>query len=403
MKHEQFCSTLDSRLNAIKITTMTVIGTDINARIGTHTCADHANVNGPHGIKRGNVRGENLLHVLVSHRLRVENTFFKHRAEEYVTYTSLPNSLYPQGVPSMHDIFASSQSLHKWIRICKAVLDGVKSDHRAVQQKIMLLSIKFKSRVVSRGTINWQKILSDENLQMVYSKHLQSMTTPDMDYDDYNKIIIRAGELTATAHKRNCKGWFQASQSTLGPLLAYRNRLLHSICQTSHLPPSTQASMKADLTRLNHHIAHAISHAKAKWYADICTKIHGMQMEPQLAWEPIRLLTKGETAHHCKRTNMVMQMAHGTHATNASENMSVFSPHFYNVFNNHRSTDPKILQHIPQQHTMWGLNDSINYDEFSRAVQKLTNAKAAGLTGVRPKAFKAMHLCQPPTHLQICE
>ncbi len=33
----------------------------------------------------------------------------------------------------------------------------------------------------------------------------------------------------------------------------------------------------------------------------------------------------------------------------------------------------------------------INYDEFSRAVWKLKNAKAAGLTGLPPEAFKAMH------------
>jgi hypothetical protein len=304
---------------------MTVIG-NINAQIGTCTCADHANVISPHGIEQSNARGENLLHVLESHRLRVENAFFKHRTEEYVTHTSLPDSLYPKGVPSMHDNFACSQSLHKRIRECKAILDGVESDHPAVQLKIMLVSIKFKSRIVLRGTIDWPKILSDEHLQMVYNKHLQSMTTPDMDYDNYNEIIIRAVELTATAHKRKCEGLFQASQSTLGPLLADHYCLLHSVRQTSHLPPSIQALMKADLTRLNRHIAHAISHAKVKWYAEICVKIHGMQMEPQLAWEHIRLLTKGETAHHCKTMNMAMQMTDRTRATNALKNMSVFLP-----------------------------------------------------------------------------
>ena len=37
------------------------------------------------GIDRSNARSENLLHVLGSHNLRVENMFFQHQSEEYVT------------------------------------------------------------------------------------------------------------------------------------------------------------------------------------------------------------------------------------------------------------------------------------------------------------------------------
>jgi hypothetical protein len=39
---------------------------------------------------------------------------------------------------------------------------------------------------------------------------------------------------------------------------------------------------------------------------------------------------------------------------------------------------------------MWELNDPISWEEFTKAVQKLKNAKAPGLTGVPPEAFKAM-------------
>ena len=45
---------------------------------------------------------------------------------------------------------------------------------------------------------------------------------------------------------------------------------------------------------------------------------------------------------------------------------------------------------------MWELNDPITWDEFSKAVRKLKNAKAPGLTGVPPEAFKAMS----PTNLR---
>jgi hypothetical protein len=128
------------------------------------------------------------------------------------------------------------------------------------------------------------------------------------------------------------------------------------------------------------------------WYAKICSKIHNMKVNPCVAWEHIRLLAKGKTAHHKKTTNMAMRLLDGMRATNASENMSVFGPHFNRVFNNHRLVNSSILQHVPQRCTMWELNDPITWEEFCHAVRKLKNAKAPGLTGVPPEAFKAMSM-----------
>jgi hypothetical protein len=108
-----------------------------------------------------------------------------------------------------------------------------------------------------------------------------------MDYDSYQELILQAGALTATHHKRQCEGWFQMSHATLASLLKERNQVLHATKRTHHLPPDIQATMQADLKHLNCHIAHAVSHAKATWYADVCSKIHDMRMEPHLAWAHI--------------------------------------------------------------------------------------------------------------------
>jgi hypothetical protein len=116
-------------------------------------------------------------------------------------------------------------------------------------------------------------------------------------------------------------------------------------------------------------------------------------MEPCLAWKHIRLLTKGESAHHEQCTAMAMHIPDGSCAPNASENMSVLAPHFQQVFNNHCSTDPTLLEHITQRRTLCELNNLISWEEFSKAVRKLKNAKAAGLTKVPPKVFKAMTAC----------
>ena len=74
------------------------------------------------------------------------------------------------------------------------------------------------------------------------------------------------------------------SCTTLAPLLEDHNQVLHSTKHAHHLPAEIQATMQADLKCLNRHIAHVVLHAKAVWYADVCSKIHDMRMEPRLAW-----------------------------------------------------------------------------------------------------------------------
>jgi hypothetical protein len=314
--------------------TQLVVGLDINARIGTLTSVEHNQVLGPYGIARSNTRGKNLVHILRSNDLHVKNTFFNHTQEDYITYTSIPTTFHPDGIPSMHNIFACLQSLHKQIHDCKAVPHRAVSDHTAVRLSLMLTLIKFRGHALSCGTIDWAKILSDNHTRAIYNEHLLMLMTGWTQWDEHQELILQVGALSATTHKRQCKGWFQMIRSTLAPLYSKRNTLKHAVKHMSHLSPAIQATMQSNLKRLNRHISHAVSHAKATWYADICQKIHDMQFDPHLAWEHIRLLAKGELAHHKKMTNMAMQLPDGTKATIASKNMAVFGPHFHNVFNN---------------------------------------------------------------------
>jgi hypothetical protein len=83
--------------------------------------------------------------------------------------------------------------------------------------------------------------------------------------------------------------------------------------------------------------------AKARWYKNICEKIHDMKMDPRLAWENIRILTGSETAHHKTNLNMSMHLKNGKLASNAKENMSVFEAHFNKVLNNHRPVNLTVL------------------------------------------------------------
>jgi hypothetical protein len=70
-----------------------------------------------------------------------------------------------------------------------------------------------------------------------------------------------------------------------------------------------------------------------------------------------------------------MRLPDETFATNASENMSVFAPHFQQVYNNYRPVDPHFVKHVTQQRMLWELNDPITWEEFTKAVKKLKMRK----------------------------
>ena len=225
----------------------------------------------------------------------------------------------------------------------------------------------------------------------MYNHYLLDMVSDDMDYDTFNECVIKAGELTATIVKKKCEGWFQFSRESMAPLLEERNAALHNLRQVESSAPSLIIDeLKRELKVMKKKVADAVCIAKARWYTELCQKIHDMDMNPRLAWEYIRILTKGEAAHHRKSKNMAMRMEDGKKAGNDKENMEVMYPHFQRVFNNHRPVDDSVLDLLEQRRTEWDLNDCITWKEFDRAVNKLTAGKAPGLNGIPPEAYKAM-------------
>ncbi len=131
--------------------------------------------------------------------------------------------------------------------------------------------------------------------------------------------------------------------------------------------------------------------AKARWYSGICRKIHNMRINPRLAWENIRILTGGETAHHKMTINMAMKMEDSTLASKAKENMSVFGMHFHKVINNHRPVDMTVLDLIQQKPCLDAIDTPNTFREIKAAINKLRKGKSLGLNGIPPEALKAMN------------
>jgi hypothetical protein len=212
-----------------------------------------------------------------------------------------------------------------------------------------------------------------------------------MPCEDFNEAIKKAGEETALLVGSRCDSWFQFNIADLAPPIEERNQFLHALRSSADLPPSILDSMRTQLQCLNKNVKDKVLIAKARWAAHVCSKIHNMRTNPRIAWEYIRLLTGGSTAHHTNKVKMVMNMANGRPATNGKENMEVFGPHFKRVFNNHRPVNPTILADIPQRPTLHDIDSPITFNEVNAAINKLKNGKSPGLNGIPPEAYKAMN------------
>jgi hypothetical protein len=284
---------------------------------------------------------------------------------------------------------ACSETLHKRVHNCCTTLDGLDSNHHAVAMDLNLTSIKYKEKLsMNCRDINWRKICEEDEQRKLYNKYFLELTTMDMSYDNFCKAVVRSGKETAVAIDRKCKGWYTASKSILAPAIQEKNRLRHRLHNRSGLSPNKEAEIKAQLKVINKCNHDLVELAKACWYKGICEKVHKMRMDPRLAWENIRILTGGETAHHKTNLNMSMHLATGKLASNAKENMSVFGVHFDKVLNNHRPVNHSVLDLLKQKPCMTLIDNPITFSEVKQAINKLKKGKLPGLNRIPPKHSK---------------
>jgi hypothetical protein len=291
----------------------------------------------------------------------------------------------------MLDVVVCLASLHKCIHNCCTTLDGLDSNHRAVNMDLNLTSIKYKAKTLMKcGNIDWRKICIEDEQRKLYSKYLLELTSRDMSYDNFCKAFLHAGKETAVAIDCKCKGWYMASKSILAPAIQVKNQFHHRLHNRSGLSPNEVTNLQAQLKVINKRNHDLVELAKAPWYKGICEKIHKMSMDPCLAWENIRILTGGETANHKSNLNMSMQLESGNLASNAKENMSVFGAHFQKVLNNHRSVDYSVLDLLKQKPCLTSIDNPITFSKVKRAINKLKKEKSPGLNGIPLEALKAM-------------
>ena len=169
------------------------------------------------------------------------------------------------------------------------------------------------------------------------------MLKNNMSYKLCNEAILSSAQQSAMADNQSNNGWFHHSKSTLTPALAAINAILHIIRAYQH-PPSQETIL--NLKTLQQEVDEIIEIAKSRWLKHLAETIHNMLFKPKGAWENIRILCKGEKAHHTSPKLFQMRLPSGDLAETDEDNAKVFAKHFGKVLNNKKSINNNVLNNI---------------------------------------------------------
>ena len=89
------------------------------------------------------------------------------------------------------------------------------------------------------------------------------------------------------------------------------------------------------------------------------------------AWKAAREVSKRDSCHHNKPTNMKMRMENGELAMNDKQNVEVFEKHLTKVYNNQRDCFADAAKFIRQREKSTELDSHITLKEFEPAISKL--------------------------------
>jgi hypothetical protein len=74
------------------------------------------------------------------------------------------------------------------------------------------------STALTRGSTDWQKIISDQPIRQCYNEILvNAITDSPMPYEAFDDAIKKAGEETALHADSKCNYWFQFNADELTP------------------------------------------------------------------------------------------------------------------------------------------------------------------------------------------
>jgi hypothetical protein len=146
--------------------------------------------------------------------------------------------------------------------------------------------------------------------------------TEDTTYEEFNKIIIKAAEATASDPIAYHKSWFEFGKHELLPAMDRRNCLMFQkfkLKSTMSTEPTEDQleelkTINCSINRENKYISDQSNIALRKFYDHHANTISSKEFSSRLAWEAVEILAMGEKSHHKTVKSMSLAKPDGTHA-----------------------------------------------------------------------------------------
>eukprot|EP00985_Skeletonema_marinoi_P034014 scaffold42827_cov496-Skeletonema_marinoi.AAC.1 len=166
----------------------------------------------------------------------------------------------------------------KLITHCKAVDDGIRSDHSAIRitwtRAYSSEGSKTHTSITNvRGTLNKEELLEDNNIEYneLVAKKLEECPDLKDDYDSFMEMLVKIANEASTSAPYKKIPWYEFDRDILMPLIEERNELMH---RTRHEDLSVEELelVKIEISDMNKYIHDKCLAAKSKWARYMATR-----------------------------------------------------------------------------------------------------------------------------------
>ena len=195
-------------------------------------------------------------------------------------------------------------------------------------------------------------------------------------YGDVLECMQEAECATLTETTRRRKGWFEAEEEMLYPLILDRDRAQVQFDRS----PSKTSRLKLALARIA--VKRAVQMAKDAWIRERVAMLNTGKRADGSAdvrnvWRAVESLKNGLSSFKTA-VYMKLRKPNGELSNTDAENLEILDGHFGKVLNIDSPFDLSVLDLVKQREIRWDLNDPPTAKEVITAIKGMRNGKAAG-------------------------
>ena len=382
---DEFYSSLDQCLNEANKNDKIILLGDFNARVGKRNDIWRG-VLGCHGVGKMNDNGLRLLSLCSEHKLLITNTTFRLR-DKYKTTWMHPRS------KQWHLIdYVIVRQIQQMETLSARVMRGADcwTDHRLVVSKMKL---KIRPRI--RLCNNRPKKIDLSALRVEEKRHelqernsllidnLQQITDcdPDTVWDCLTSGLMENASQALGYQTRKNRDWFQENSAEIRKLLHEKNAA-HGACLRN---PSSVA-LRQKFSQLRSITQRKLREVENKWWLNLSREIQGFADTNNMHefYDAVKKL-------HGPTSRAIVPVRSGDGSALIKDRNGILSrwaEHFDLLLNHETTTDPTILDQLPDMTMLPELDLPPSYDEVTACIKSLKNNKSAGPDGIPSEILK---------------